>query len=53
MHEETCQGCGKTFHWCIQGATFPGGSEHEEVNCPHCGKLHHTEWTSASILVTE
>lgn len=47
----TCKHCDGKFdvHWT--GGGVPGGKELEIVDCPHCGKEHSRDMTSAAPWV--
>lgn len=40
-----CQKCGKKFGYELQGVNAPGCKDREELYCPYCGELCHSEMT--------
>lgn len=51
MNLEKCIKCGGIFAWSLMGPVVPGGKEKEEVSCPHCGDIQHSEMTSQFFSV--
>lgn len=41
-----CSKCGEPFHFGEAGAGGWGSREREDIDCPHCGKVHGRQVTA-------
>lgn len=49
MEIYTCNKCGQKYTLVYFGTIVPGGKEREDVYCPNCKVLVHSEMTSQCI----
>ena len=48
-----CTECDGLYVWSRHGDVVPGGKDREEIMCPHCGFVSHSEMTSQFFFVRE
>ena len=50
MDKRTCSNCGKLFGYELIGVNAPGCREREDLICPYCGAICHSEMTALTFV---